>query len=38
MNLFRLNKFIEKEQLKGSEYLTYYLIEKHKRIAFPIAS
>ena len=37
MNLFRLNKFIEKEQLKGSEYLTYYLIEKHKRIAFPIA-
>ena len=38
MNMFELNKYIAKEELKGSQHLIYYKIEKHKRIAFPFAS
>ena len=38
MNIFKLNKYIEEEELKGSEQLVYHKIEKHKRIAFPFAS
>lgn len=38
MNFFELNSFIEKEKMKGSKNLVFYLIEKHKRIAFPFAT
>tara|TARA_B100001758_G_scaffold247889_1_gene268202 strand:+ start:1346 stop:2422 length:1077 start_codon:yes stop_codon:yes gene_type:complete len=38
MNIFKLNKYIKEEELKGSEQLVYHKIEKHKRIAFPFAS
>ena len=38
MNMFELNDYIAKEELKGSEQLVYHKIEKHKRNAFPFAS
>ena len=38
MNMFELNDYIAKEELKGSEQIVYHKIEKHKRIAFPFAS
>lgn len=38
MNFRELNKFIENERLKGSENIKYYLVEKHKRLAFPFAT
>ena len=38
MNFFELNEFINEERMKGSKNLVYYLIEKHKRIAFPFAT
>jgi lipopolysaccharide export system permease protein len=38
MNYFELNKFIEKEKLKGSPNIPKYLLEKYKRYAFPFAT
>ena len=38
MNMCELNNYIAQEELKGSEQIVYYKIEKHKRIAFPFAS
>jgi len=38
MNLFELNNYIEKEQLKGTTNIVYHKIEKYKRMAFPFAS
>nr|NQU92668.1 YjgP/YjgQ family permease [Bacteroidota bacterium] len=38
MNYFELNKFIEKERLRGSRRLPEYLIEKYERFAFPFAT
>ena len=38
MNFFELNNYINEERMKGSKNLTFYLIEKHKRIAFPFAT
>lgn len=38
MNMFELNDYINKEEIKGSEQIIYYKIEKHKRMAFPFAS
>jgi lipopolysaccharide export system permease protein len=38
MNYFQLNKFIAKEKLKGSNNIDFYLLEKHKRIAYPFAT
>jgi len=38
MNFFQLNKFIAKEKLKGSNNIDFYLLEKHKRIAYPFAT
>ena len=38
MNFFELNKFIKNEKLKGSKNITYYELEKYKRIAYPFAS
>jgi len=38
MNWSQLNRYISDEKLKGSENLSFYEIEKHKRIAFPFAT
>jgi lipopolysaccharide export system permease protein len=38
MNWSQLNNYISEEKLKGSDNLSYYLVEKHKRIAFPFAT
>jgi lipopolysaccharide export system permease protein len=38
MNYSELNTFIADEKLKGSDSIQYYLVEKHKRIAFPFAT
>jgi len=38
MDFSQLNNFISKEKLKGSENLSFYQVEKHKRIAFPFAT
>jgi len=38
MNFFELNKFIESERQKGSEFIDYYLLEKHRRMANPVAN
>ncbi|OFX80257.1 MAG: hypothetical protein A2X12_04185 [Bacteroidetes bacterium GWE2_29_8] len=38
MNYFELNEFINKEKIKGTEYIQFYFIEKYKRIAFPFAT
>ncbi len=38
MNWFRLNEFIDEEKLKGTDNLSYYQVEKQKRIAFPFAT
>jgi lipopolysaccharide export system permease protein len=38
MNWSQLNNYISDERLKGSDNLSYYLVEKHKRIAFPFAT
>lgn len=38
MNFSELNTFIADEKLKGSDRIQYYLVEKHKRIAFPFAT
>lgn len=38
MNYSELNTFITDERLKGSDRIHYYLVEKHKRIAFPFAT
>jgi len=38
MNFSELNKFIKKEKLKGSDSVSFYQVEKHKRIAFPFAT
>jgi lipopolysaccharide export system permease protein len=38
MNFRELQDFIDNERLKGSENIRFYLVEKHKRIAFPFAT
>lgn len=38
MNFSELRVFIEKERLKGSQLISEYEVEKHKRIAFPFAT
>jgi len=38
MNFFELNRFIEREELKGSEFVDFYLYEKHRRMASPMAN
>ena len=38
MNYSELRAYIEKEQLKGTSTIKDYLVEKHKRIAFPFAT
>ncbi len=38
MNFRELNAFIANEKLKGSEAVSFYEVEKHRRIAFPFAT
>jgi lipopolysaccharide export system permease protein len=38
MNLFDLERFINQEKMKGSEQITFYLVEKHQRISLPFAT
>ena len=38
MNFSELRAFINKEKLKGSQNISDYEVEKHKRIAFPFAT
>ena len=38
MNFFELSKFIDRERSKGSEFIDYYLLEKHRRMANPISN
>ncbi len=38
LDYYELNKEIEKERFKGSKLVTFYEIEKHKRVAFPFAA
>lgn len=38
MNWGELNKYIANEKLKGSDYVSHYLMEKHRRIASPFAT
>lgn len=38
MNTPELNEFIEKEKIRGSENLNYYLIEKYKRLSWPAST
>lgn len=38
MDSHELNKFIEQERIRGTEELPFYLVEKHRRIAFPFAT
>jgi lipopolysaccharide export system permease protein len=38
MNYYELNQFIADETAKGSDMVNSYLLEKHRRIAFPFAT
>jgi lipopolysaccharide export system permease protein len=38
LNYYELRNIIEKEKLKGTAVVKEYLVEKHKRIAFPFAT
>ncbi len=38
MNYRELNRFIANERLKGSEAVSFYEVEKHRRMAFPFAT
>jgi lipopolysaccharide export system permease protein len=38
MDFYELNGFIEREKLKGSSFIDYYILEKHRRFANPVAN
>lgn len=38
MNYMQIREFIKEEELKGSDNIPFYEVEKHKRIAFPFAT
>lgn len=38
MNYFELEKFLAKERLTGTDKMPFYLIEKHQRTSYPIAT
>lgn len=38
MNFRELQAYIDSERLRGSENIKFYLVEKHRRIAFPFAT
>ena len=38
MNYFELNKFIEKEKIRGSKNINTFLLEKYKRVSLPVSA
>jgi lipopolysaccharide export system permease protein len=38
MNMFELNDFIDQQRLQGSSTVTFYLIEKYSRVAYPFST
>jgi lipopolysaccharide export system permease protein len=38
MDFYELNGFIEREKLKGSSFIDFYILEKHRRFANPVAN
>jgi lipopolysaccharide export system permease protein len=38
MDTPELNRFIEQEKIRGSEEIPFYLVEKYRRTAFPLAT
>jgi lipopolysaccharide export system permease protein len=38
MDFFALNGFIEQEKLKGTDFIDFYILEKHRRFANPVAN
>ena len=38
MDISTLNRFIAQERIRGSEEMPFYLVEKHRRTAFPFAT
>ena len=38
MNYFQLNSFIKKEEMRGSDSIIYFQLEKHKRAANPFST
>ncbi|NNC84018.1 MAG: YjgP/YjgQ family permease [Flavobacteriales bacterium] len=38
MNYFELEEFLQKEKLTGTDKMPFYLIEKHQRTSYPIAT
>lgn len=38
MNYYELNDFISEETMKGSNYVSYFLIEKYRRFSMPFAT
>lgn len=38
MNFGELNEFIANEKLKGSEAVSFYEVERHRRMAFPFST
>ena len=38
MNYFELNKFIEKERIRGSKNINTFLLEKYKRVSLPVSA
>lgn len=38
LNIFELNRFIQEQKAKGSDMVPLFLVEKHNRIAYPVAT
>ncbi|MFT4525459.1 MAG: lipopolysaccharide export system permease protein [Bacteroidia bacterium] len=38
MNYYELNEFIDGEKMKGSDHLSYFMIEKYRRFSMPFAT
>ncbi|MEI7594812.1 MAG: LptF/LptG family permease [Bacteroidota bacterium] len=38
MNMFELNRYIDKEEIRGSDNLVFLLVERHKRFATPFCT
>ncbi len=38
MNMFELDEFIAQQRLQGSDTVTFYLIEKYSRVAYPFST
>jgi lipopolysaccharide export system permease protein len=38
MNYYELNEYIEEEKMKGSDHLSYFMIENYRRFSMPFAT